>query len=180
MSTVTSHLSPVANAASEPSEQWSELVEAFRDPEVRFVVPNPPTTDLEYVPEAFACGVCPDTFPGYVAALLYERYVAVHGNPKKGLVFVSRELLCRGEHLRKTVLEHAQNWALPGAFAQWVVEANWFLNTLDAVVPAFPLTSADKAAAVLDEQSDPVAASDFFHLSVYRATPRDGRARAAS
>jgi tagaturonate reductase len=154
--------------AVNPYEQWSELVAAFRSAEVRFVVSNTTEAGITYVPEAFAHGVCPESFPAKVAALLYERYVAVHGDPKKGLVFLPCELIDRnGDNLRRTVLEHAQNWALPGAFAAWVREANYFLNTLvDRIVPGYPRAEADQLRQELGYDDKLIVAAEYFHLWV--------------
>lgn len=154
--------------AVNPYEQWSELVAAFRGPDVRFVVSNTTEAGIAYVPEAFAHGVCPETFPAKVAALLYERYVAVHGDSRKGLIFLPCELIDRnGDNLRRTVLEHAQNWALPGAFMTWVKEANYFLNTLvDRIVPGYPRAEADQLRGELGYDDKLIVAAEYFHLWV--------------
>jgi tagaturonate reductase len=154
--------------AVNPYEQWAELQAAFRSPDLRFVVSNTTEAGITYVPEAFAHGICPESFPAKVAALLYERYVAVHGDRKKGLVFLPCELIDRnGDNLRRTVLEHAQNWALPGAFAAWVTEANYFLNTLvDRIVPGYPRAEAAKLQAELGYDDKLIVAAEYFHLWV--------------
>ena len=106
-----------------PDEAWLELVSAFRAEAVQIDLTDLSESDLVYIPEAFAHGVCPDRFPARLTALLYARYVAVHGDPHRGVAFVARD---RGdlhaEELCHCVLEHAQNWALPGAFAQWITK----------------------------------------------------------
>lgn len=154
--------------AVNPYEQWSELVGAFRGSAVRFVVSNTTEAGITYMPEAFAHGVCPETFPAKVAALLYERYVAVHGDPAKGLVFLPCELIDRnGDNLRRTVLQHAENWALPGAFAAWVREANYFLNTLvDRIVPGYPRAEAEQLRQELGYDDKLIVAAEYFHLWV--------------
>lgn len=154
--------------AVNPYEQWSELVAAFRGPDVRFVVSNTTEAGITYVPEAFAHGVCPESFPAKIAALLYERYTAVHGDLKRGLVFLPCELIDRnGDNLRRTVLEHAQNWALPGAFKTWINEANYFLNTLvDRIVPGYPRAEAEALRAELGYDDKLMVAAEYFHLWV--------------
>lgn len=154
--------------AVNPYEQWSELVRAFRGADVRFVVSNTTEAGIAYVPEAYSNGVCPESFPAKITALLYERYVAVHGDTRKGLVFLPCELIDRnGDNLRKIVLEHAQNWALPGAFAAWVREANYFLNTLvDRIVPGFPRAEADALRSELGYDDKLIVAAEYFHLWV--------------
>lgn len=154
--------------AVNPYEQWSELVRAFRGRDVRFVVSNTTEAGIAYVPEASAHGICPESFPAKIAALLYERYVAVHGDPKKGLVFLPCELIDRnGDNLRKIVLEHARNWALPGGFATWVRDANYFLNTLvDRIVPGYPSAEAEQLRTELGYEDKLIVAAEYFHLWV--------------
>lgn len=154
--------------AVNPYEQWADLVTAFRGPHVRFVVSNTTEAGISYVPEPFSHGVCPESFPAKVAALLYERYVAVNGDRSKGLVFLPCELIDRnGDNLRRIVLEHAQNWALPGGFMAWVKEANYFLNTLvDRIVPGFPRAEIEKLRAELGYDDKLIVAAEYFHLWV--------------
>lgn len=111
---------------------WSDVAAEFRRSGLRRVqLEGAAKANLGYVPEAFSFGICPETFPAKVAALLFERYVAMHGDPKRGIV-LQPDCECAmsglGDHLRVTVLEHAQNWALPGAFAIWIRAANRFLD----------------------------------------------------
>lgn len=154
--------------AVNPYEQWSELVASFRGGDIRFVVSNTTEAGIAFVPEAFAHGVCPESFPAKIAALLYERYVAVNGDPKKGLVFLPCELIDRnGDNLRRIVLQHAQNWALPGAFAAWIRDANYFLNTLvDRIVPGYPKAEVDSLRAELGYDDKLIVAAEYFHLWV--------------
>jgi tagaturonate reductase len=154
--------------AVNPYEQWAELVAAFRGPHVRFVVSNTTEAGIAYVPEPFAHGVCPESFPAKVTALLYERYCAVHGDMKKGLIFLPCELIDRnGDNLRKIVLEHAQNWALPGDFAHWIKGANYFLNTLvDRIVPGYPRAEAETLRSELGYDDKLIVAAEYFHLWV--------------
>jgi tagaturonate reductase len=154
--------------AVNPYDQWSELVTAFRGPSVRFVVSNTTEAGIAYVPEAFAHGICPESFPAKVASLLYERFVAVGGDKARGLIFLPCELIDRnGDNLRRTVLLHAQNWALPGAFATWVQEANYFLNTLvDRIVPGYPRAEAEQLGKELGYDDKLIVAAEYFHLWV--------------
>lgn len=152
--------------AVNPYEQWNELVNAFRGNDLRFVISNTTEAGITYVPEAFAHGVCPETFPAKVAALLYERFTATHGG--KGLVFLPCELIDRnGDNLRKTVLEHVKNWALPGAFAKWVSEANYFCNTLvDRIVPGYPKAEIEQLKKELGYDDKLIVTGEYFHLWV--------------
>jgi len=154
--------------AVNPYDQWAELVAAFRGPDLRFVVSNTTEAGIAYVAEAGTPGVCPESFPAKVASLLHERFVAVQGNPTKGLVFLPCELIDRnGDNLRRTVLQHAQAWALPPAFVAWVKDANYFLNTLvDRIVPGYPRAEAEKLGHELGYDDKLIVAAEYFHLWV--------------
>ena len=154
--------------ALNPYEQWSELVKAFRGPDIRFVLSNTTEAGIAYVAEAYANGVCPESFPAKVASLLYERFVAVKGDKDKGLIFLPCELIDRnGDNLRRIVLEHAQNWALPAGFIAWVKEANYFLNTLvDRIVPGYPRAEIEKLRNELGYDDKLIVSAEYFHLWV--------------
>jgi tagaturonate reductase len=154
--------------AINPYDQWSELVAAFRGGDLRFVVSNTTEAGIAYVEEAHKPGVCPESFPAKIAALLLERFDAVKGDAKRGLVFLPCELIDRnGENLRKTVLQHAQAWKLPAAFVQWVETANYFCNTLvDRIVPGYPRDEAARIAGELGYEDRMLVAAEYFHLWV--------------
>lgn len=154
--------------AVNPYEQWAELVAAFRGPDVRFVVSNTTEAGIAYAAEAYTPGVCPESFPAKVAALLFERFQACGGDAKKGLVFLPCELIDRnGENLRRIVLEHARAWGFPEPFAAWVAEANFFLNTLvDRIVPGYPRAEIDQLRAELGYEDKLIVAAEYFHLWV--------------
>ncbi|HVU35411.1 MAG TPA: hypothetical protein VHE61_18380 [Opitutaceae bacterium] len=124
---------------------WGELSDVFSRDDLRYVISSTKPADLGYVPEPIAHGVCPVSFAARVAALLYRRFVAVHADPAKGLVFLPTEPLeHNGDTLRQSVSEHARNWALPGTFSIWIREANRFLNTsidIDGASPRWRVES---------------------------------------
>lgn len=154
--------------AVNPYDQWAELVAAFRGGDLRFVVSNTTEAGIAYVEEAHQPGVCPESFPAKIAALLLERFDAVKGDAQRGLVFLPCELIDRnGENLRKTVLQHAQAWKTPAAFVQWVESANFFCNTLvDRIVPGYPRDEAARIAGELGYEDRLLVAAEYFHLWV--------------
>ncbi|PTX97893.1 tagaturonate reductase [Opitutus sp. ER46] len=154
--------------AVNPYEQWSDLVNAFRGNDIRFVLSNTTEAGIAYVAETYSQGVCPESFPAKVASLLFERFNAVNGDPKKGLIFLPCELIDRnGDNLRRIVLEHAQKWALPAAFTTWIKEANYFLNTLvDRIVPGYPRAEVEQLRKDLGYDDKLIVAAEYFHLWV--------------
>jgi len=154
--------------AVNPYDQWAELVAAFRGSDLRFVVSNTTEAGITYTAEPHVPGVCPESFPAKIAALLHERFLAVHGDPARGLVFLPCELIDRnGDNLRKTVLQHVQAWGLPLGFAAWVTQANYFLNTLvDRIVPGYPKAEAEKLGKEFGYDDKLIVAAEYFHLWV--------------
>ncbi len=156
------------NRAINPYEQWAELVKAFRGDVLRFVVSNTTEAGIAYLDEAHKPGVCQDTFPAKVAALLFERFEAVKGDATKGLVFLPCELIERnGENLRKCVLQYAKAWGLAADFVRWVETANHFCNTLvDRIVPGYPKDEAARIGGELGYEDKLLVAAEYFHLWV--------------
>lgn len=100
---------------------------------LQLLISNTTEAGIVFEEEAFNEGLVPKTFPGKVAALLYERF-------RKGLnplVILPCELIEEnGSALRRIILQYAQHWALGDEFSEWIVSKNTFCNTLvDRIVP---------------------------------------------
>ena len=154
--------------ALNPFDQWGELVKAFRGGDLRFVVSNTTEAGIAYVEEPLRRGQCPESFPAKVASLLLERFEAVQGDLKRGLIFLPCELIDRnGENLRRCVLQQAKAWGLPAEFALWVEKGNYFCNTLvDRIVPGYPKEEAARIASELGYEDKLLVAAEYFHLWV--------------
>lgn len=154
--------------ALDPYTQWADMVALFQSPDLRFAISNTTEAGIAYVAEPFVHGVCPESFPAKVTALLHARFVAFQGNPGRGLIFLPCELIDRnGDNLLKTVLQHADAWNLPKAFVLWVKEANHFLNTLvDRIVPGYPHAEASRIEGELGYSDQLLVAAEHFHLWV--------------
>ena len=154
--------------AVQPYRQWDVLADCFRNPAVRFVVSNTTEAGIVYAEEPYRPGVCPQSFPARVAALLLERFRAVQGDPEKGMIFLPCELIDRnGDNLRRFVLRHAEAWNLGPDFHRWVGEHNHFLNTLvDRIVSGYPHDDAARLAGELGYEDELLDAGELFHLWV--------------
>ena len=154
--------------ALSPYRQWREVADCFRNPTVRFVVSNTTEAGIVYADEPYRPQECPDTFPAKVAALLYERFQAMSGDPAAGLIFLPCELIDRnGDSLRAVVLQYADAWRLPTEFAAWVRESNHFLNTLvDRIVPGYPKDEAEQIFRQLGYEDRLLDTGEPFHLWV--------------
>jgi len=154
-------------------ESWDELVRCFSKPEIRFVISNTTEAGIAFVEESHRTGQCPESFPAKVTALLHERFLARHGDPAAGLIFLPCELIeCNGTTLRELVLRHAENWNLGRPFADWVRDCNHFLNTLvDRIVPGYPRDEASQFARELGYEDALLVAAEWFHLWVIEGPP---------
>lgn len=154
--------------ALNPRDAWSELVRSFQSPELRFVVSNTTEAGIALVDEPLRPGQSPGSFPAKVAALLYERFQAVCGDPARGLVFLPCELIDRnGATLRQYVQCHAERWNLGGDFAAWVTGSNHFLNTLvDRIVTGHPGDEAPQLMRDLGYEDALLDTGEWFPLWV--------------
>jgi tagaturonate reductase len=160
--------------AIQPYEQWPEAAECFRNPGLRIVVSNTTEAGIVYVDEPYRPGICPESFPAKVAALLVERFRAIEGDPAKGLIFLPCELIDRnGDELRRCVLRHAEAWELGPEFRRWIDAHNHFLNTLvDRIVSGYPRDDAARLAGELGYEDELLDAGEIFHLWVIEGPAR--------
>jgi tagaturonate reductase len=116
--------------------QWGEVLDAARDPELRWIVSN--TTEAGFaLDEADASGDdVPRSFPAKLLAVLLARHAA--GLP--GVTVIPCELIERnGARLRELVLEQAARWRVgPDAIAWLTERCGWVNNLVDRIVPGPP------------------------------------------
>ena len=122
------------------AEDWAEVLEVARNPELELVISNTTEVGIVYDPADRMGESSPATYPGKLAAVLYERARAFEFNPEKGLVVLPCELNeNNGALLQKVVLQLARDWELGVEFLDWVKTAVPFCNTLvDRIVPGMP------------------------------------------
>lgn len=159
------------NRGINPYTEYEAYKQSFLNPEIRFVFSN--TTEagiamdemdtLEMKP--------PRSFPGKVAALLYQRFKAFGGAADKGLIFFACELIDRnGDTLKKYVLQHAERWNLGDEFTGWVNQYCAFCNTLvDRIVPGFPKDEIENIQKELGYEDQLVVVGEYFHFWVIEA-----------
>ncbi len=141
---LVSAISRVVVAASD----WDAVLSSARNPELAIVISN--TTELGIVlderDDLFASP--PVSFPGKLAAVLFERFQAFHGAEDKGLVILPTELIDKnGDTLRDMVIALAERNRLGADFISWLTSCNHFCNTLvDRIVPG-SLGHEDRAQA---------------------------------
>ena len=150
----------------DPYENRDAFLKAAENPDLKFVVSNTTESGITFNSNDQDPGQTPDSFPGKVAVLLYQRYNAFKGDKSKGLIFLPCELIEKnGDFLKAIVLQYCSHWKLPSAFAQWVEECNTFCNTLvDRIVPGFPKDTISEIEKKTGYEDNQVVSAEPFHL----------------
>lgn len=116
--------------------QWDRVLEAARDPELRWIVSN--TTEAGFAlddADTANTGV-PYSFPAKLLAVLLARHAA--GQP--GVTVIPCELIeHNGSRLRELVIEQAERWAVSPEVVAWLTgSCEWVNNLVDRIVPGAP------------------------------------------
>jgi tagaturonate reductase len=151
-----------------PYTDWPAYLACAEKPDIEFVISNTTEAGIVFDKNDRLENTPPVSFPGKLTAYLYHRYTHFQGKPDKGMVIIPCELIDRnGDTLKKVVLELTEYWGLPERFRQWVLEYNYFLNTLvDRVVTGYPRDEIKTISAHLGYEDQLVDTGELFHLWV--------------
>jgi tagaturonate reductase len=124
-------------------EEWGEILRCAQNPDLQVVISNTTEVGIQWAEDDLNASP-PASFPAKLTAFLYERFRALGGSAHSGLVIVPTELVTdNGSTLRQLVLRHAEAHQLGEAFRNWLVEYNYFCNSLvDRIVPGKPNAEA--------------------------------------
>ena len=146
-----------------PYDEWESVLCAATDENVQFIFSNTTEAGEE---SPFNTDVCPQSFPGKLTAMLFERFKALKGNAKAGLWIVPCELIeDNGLELKRIVLKHADEQNLGDEFKAYVNEQCRFLNTLvDRVVSGFPYAEKEQYNEKLGYEDKLISCGEKFHF----------------
>ncbi|WPC40407.1 tagaturonate reductase [Clostridium sp. JS66] len=153
-----------------PYENYDEYLSIARGEELRFVVSNTTEAGI-FFDENDTLTEVPNSYPGKLTALLYERYKFFNGDKKKGLILLPCELIEKnGQKLREIILQYAKLWNLEDGFKNWIMEDNIFCDTLvDRIVPGCPKDKMEQITKELGYEDSLVVEAEQFHLWVIQA-----------
>lgn len=125
-------------------EEWLHVLQCAANPQLELVLSNTTEVGIAFDESDALALQPPRSFPGKLVAFLYERFKIFNGAADKGLIIIPCELVDNNaDLLREIVLKLAQKWELGEAFAQWLMHANRFCNSLvDRIVPGTPVPEA--------------------------------------
>jgi len=116
--------------------QWDRVLDAARDPALRWIVSNTTEAGFALDPGDLANTGVPASFPAKLLAVLLARHAA--GLP--GVTVLPCELIGHnGSRLRELVLDQAARWSVSVEALAWLKdECRWVNNLVDRIVPGPP------------------------------------------
>ncbi len=149
------------------AEDYEEFMALAKIDTLRFVISN--TTEAGIVlDESDSFEGLPNTYPGKLTKLLYERFNAFNGAEDKGLIILPVELIeNNGGKLKECVLSLADCWNLGEDFKNWIANSNIFCSTLvDRIVTGYPKGEAEKICEKLGYEDNLLDVGEPFALWV--------------
>lgn len=140
---VNNSISRVLSAASD----WSQVLSLSVSEDLEIVTSNTTEVGMIYQEELILENI-PQSFPGRLLKILYTRFMHFNGDKSKGLVIIPAELIEHNADVLKTVLLRLSGFnKLSAEFEDWLMQANYFCNTLvDRIVPG-KLSEAEQQQA---------------------------------
>ena len=148
-------------------DDFSEYEKIIKSEELEIIISNTTEAGILYEQCSFD-DQYPKTFPAKVTKLLYTRFKYFNGDKNKGILFLPVELIDNnGEELKKCILNHIDDWKLEKEFEDWVLENNYFTNTLvDRIVTGYPKDNIEEIEKELGYKDELLVSSEYFNLWV--------------
>ena len=159
------------NGAVTPTDDYQGYLKNGENPDLKFIISNTTEVGIAFNPKDLSLSNVPQSFPGKLTALLFQRFTYFHGASDKGLILLPCELIEKnGETLKHTIHQYIAHWNLPKAFLEWINHYNIFCNTLvDRIVPGFPKDKINEIQQRTGYDDQLVVMAELFHLFVIEA-----------
>ena len=132
---INSSISRVISALT----NWNEVIKCAANKDLRIIVSNTTERGLEMDLEEISQKP-PKSFPAKLTSFLFERFKYFDGSYESGMIIIPTELIVdNGVRLKEMVLKISDHNRLGDGFRQWIIENNFFCNSLvDRIVPGRP------------------------------------------
>ncbi len=132
---ICSAISEVLSAAND----WACILDLAASPDLQIIISNTTEVGIQPVEEDINQRP-PQSYPGKLLAVLYQRYKTFGGSAASGLIIIPTELITdNGKKLKSIVLDLARFNKLEDEFISWIENHNTFCNSLvDRIVPGKP------------------------------------------
>lgn len=130
------HLNVSISRCLYAEKHWNEILAIAVSPELEIIISNTTEVGIVYQAEEVINGI-PNSFPGKLLAVLYQRYLFYQGDPQKGLIVLPTELIDNNADTLLSILKQLTEFnQLSNEFKHWLHNSNSFCNTLvDRIVP---------------------------------------------
>ncbi|GEN77157.1 tagaturonate reductase [Chryseobacterium hagamense] len=151
-----------------PYTGYDEFLALAREEELEFIFSNTTETGIAYDEAETSFQGPHRNFPAKLTVLLYERFSYFNGAADKGVRIIPCELIEDNAFaLRDIIIRYARLWNLDEEFVQWILQYNYFHNTLvDRIVPGYPKDDAPSYEDRLDYGDPMMVVSEAFLLFV--------------
>ena len=163
----------VISRALNPYSQNAAFMALAEQPEIRFVISNTTEAGITFDPNCKFTDAPASSYPGKLTQLLYRRFKAFNGDPKKGLILMPCELIfLNGHHLKECIEQYIELWKEDFGkdyekFKNWFLKYNYVCATLvDRIVPGFPRKDIDKLQKRAGYADNLMVQAEIFHLWV--------------
>lgn len=160
------------NEGINPYDNFEYYFNQAENPNLQFLVSNTTEAGIVFNAGDKLADTPQISFPGKVTAFLYHRFKIFNGDKDKGLIFFPCELIDNnGLKLKEIVLKYAKIWKLESSFISWVINHNFFCNTLvDRIVSGYPKNKINSIQEELGYKDQLIVESEFYHLFVIEAS----------
>ena len=153
--------------------QHAAFMALAEQPEVRFVISNTTEAGISFDPTCRFTDAPAASYPGKLTQLLYRRFKAFGGDPKRGLIIMPCELVfLNGHRLKECILQYIDLWHEElgkdcERFRRWFLKYCYVCTTLvDRIVPGFPHKDIDKLQKRAGYQDQLMVQAEVYHLWV--------------
>lgn len=163
----------VISRALNPYSQNAAFMALAEQPDIRFVISNTTEAGIHFDPTCKFTDAPAASYPGKLTQLLYRRFKAFNGNPRKGLILMPCELIfLNGHHLKACIQQYIELWKDDFGndyerFKHWFNTYNYVCATLvDRIVPGFPRKDIDRLQRRAGYVDNLMVQAEVFHLWV--------------
>ncbi len=160
--------------AVNPYEDFEEYLNLAREEELEFIISNTTEAGIAYAETDQLSMQPPASFPAKLCLLLHERFRHFKGDASKGLTIIPCELInYNADALKDILLKYIEKWGLEKEFRYWLLEYNYFHNTLvDRIVPGYPKEQIEDYNKQLDYKDKLIVSAETFFLWVIEGDER--------
>lgn len=151
-----------------PYEEFDRYLAYAKSEELQIILSNTTEAGIAYDAKDLEDTKVSASYPGKLLSLLKMRYDHFQGDPYRGLYIIPCELIDHnGDTLKEILLKLAKDRGYDKDFQAWLIEANYFYNTLvDRIVPGYPKAQIHELETKNGYIDQNIVKGEIFHLWV--------------